>query len=340
MNLLRAFLMAVAACMPLSAASETVPLPTASEYWSYNSWYLDHAVVDLFVSGTDGKHIERVLSQLPALTARQIGIRRIIVVGGNSFAQLDASAVGQDGAKAFLHRISNDLKRKGKSVSPGEIASVQRKLGLSPTLRESVRSLGLIASRPVARPKDLLAKLQITYSPTWVVTYRGASYIYEGAASIESLFSESGGFSGATGRGTRQQQRTSQVFDPTSAMEYKLRRSGMRPGAGTFDVKPNCSESGVRETPVLYDSEHLSAFDLLYYNHRSTDQSANARSWKALAVPYLEGDLRNPYRTRENLLQEYGRFFDVRCLPTRVRFIYRDGRRYEEYREGEKAWEN
>lgn len=109
-------------------------------------------------------------------------------------------------------------------------------------------------------------------------------------------------------------------------------------GAGTYDGKPDCEGSEVRRAPVLYDSEELKFFDIVYYNYQNSSQTSKSRSWELPTAPYLEGDLFNPYRTY-NLQQDLARFFDIRCLPTRIHFPTIDGQKYEEYREGSSAWE-
>ena len=201
--------------------------------------------------------------------------------------------------------------------------------------------LGLVSVGPVPRADELLAKFKVKQSPCWIVTYKGKQRLYQGVASIEGLFSNDGHFIGANPRFTRPEpSRAAPTFRTGAAIEYRLRKNEMQPGAGSYDVKPDCAAPNVREIPVLYDSEELSNFDLLFYNFRSDAQATQAQSWQKLAVPYLEGDLHNPYRSHRGLLQEYGRFFDIRCLPTRIHYFYRDGRRIEEYREGERAWDN
>ena len=123
------------------------------------------------------------------------------------------------------------------------------------------------------------------------------------------------------------------------AMAYTIKGMKIPPGAGTYDVKPDCSKPDVRRQPVYYDTDELKFFDLLYYNYHSSAQTRQADLWEGPTVPYLEGHLSNPARDHKNLQQEFGRFFDIRCLPTRVHYVFVDGVRWEEYREGERAWD-
>lgn len=325
-------------CVPQVGHAESVPLNQSAEYWQYQSRYLEQASVDVLVSGVDGGHLERTLNEVAALADQQVTIRRVVVVGGNSFAQLNAGASGRSDDRALWLRVSSDFKRQGKRTTPEEVASVQNRLGLTPTLGNTARAMGLLAVQPVPRIQKLLESRKITQSPTWIVSYKGKRYLYRGVKSLLPLFG-GGRFFGGRERPTGQLVRSTQPLHAARAVEYVLKSRRPPPGAGTYDVKPRCQASQLREVPVLYDSDHLSAFDLLYFDPQAEEQRARAEQSLARAIPYLAGDLYNPYRRTSDLLQEYARFFDVRCLPTRVRFFYRNGRRYEEYREGERAWD-
>ena len=329
---------ALLCCIPQIGGAEVVPLNQSAEYRQYQSRYLEHAAVDVLVSGVEGDHLERTLKEISYLADQQVTVRRIVIVGGNSFAQLNTGASGQSDERALWLRISSDLKRQGKQTTREEIAAVQHRLGLAPSLGSTARSMGLLAVQPVPRIQQLLKSRKITQSPTWIVSHKGKRYLYRGVQAISTLFS-SGRFLGERERPTSQLIRSTHPLQSARAFEYVLKTHRPPPGAGTYDVKPSCQGPQLREVPVLYDSEHLSAFDLLYFDAQSEDQYARAQRSAIRAIPYLAGDLFNPYRQAEDLLQEYARFFDVRCLPTRVRFFYRNGQRYEEYREGERAWE-
>jgi hypothetical protein len=133
--------------------------------------------------------------------------------------------------------------------------------------------------------------------------------------------------------------RFTETRDPSSIPEtaYVFQLS-LPVGAGTYDGKPACQESAIRRQPVLLDSEQLSLFDMLIYDYRDTTQVQKAAHWELPTVPYIEGDLVNPYRDY-NPQQNWARFFDIHCLPTRIHYPMIDGVRYEEYREGGRAWD-
>ncbi len=109
-------------------------------------------------------------------------------------------------------------------------------------------------------------------------------------------------------------------------------------GVGKYDAKPNCTASAVRHAPVVYDSSELAWFDMVVYSYEDNRQVARAEAWELPTAPYLEGDLYNPYRSRD-LQQSFLRVFDIRCLPTRFHYITLNGERVLEYREGERAWD-
>ncbi len=130
-------------------------------------------------------------------------------------------------------------------------------------------------------------------------------------------------------------QPTPEQYVPSYRYRIGLRR--MPPGLGTYDVKPACKDPKRRRNPVLYDSKELDEFDMTFYDHKDERQSSLARSKSTPTVPYLEGDLYNPHRDKENLQQSFGRFFDIRCLPTRIHYIKTVEGRIEEYLEGSLA---
>lgn len=105
-----------------------------------------------------------------------------------------------------------------------------------------------------------------------------------------------------------------------------------------YDGKPDCAVAQVRENPVLFDSPELGLFDIVYYNPDDPKQVRRAEMWHGPTAPFLVGDLANPYRLPDRQ-QEFGRFFDIRCLPTRVRYVYQGENRVEQFREGEYAWD-
>lgn len=332
-------------CFP--AEAETITPPRNPKYWKYQSWYLDHAVVDLVVSGKDPRALEKSLAEVSNLASKGVGIRRIAVLGGNAFTQLDSASAEKTDKQSLLRRISHDLESRGRTIGPEELLLVEKSAGLLPSLREIATRLGLHRIGPVSEPGALLEKLQISYSPAWVVTYHGKRFIYEGTPTVSNLFDQMGRFIGESNREAAISTPTltdgsfhdKQHPSPLLGIEFNIRENGLKPGSGTYDVKPRCKTSQIREEPVFYDSEHLSAYDLLFYDYQQKSEQNRALSSRLTTVPYLPGDLKNPYREAHGIQQELGRFLDVRCLPTRVRYVYRQGKRIEEYREGEKAWE-
>jgi len=127
---------------------------------------------------------------------------------------------------------------------------------------------------------------------------------------------------------------------PFTAVEYRAFVNALPDGAGTYDVKPDCSASAVKRTRVVVSEEYLNLFDIVFYNYHQADQARLSDSWPYPTAPFLEGDTYNPKRSKKDLQQDVARMFGISCLPTRVHFVREaDGRLYEELREGGAAWE-
>ena len=103
---------------------------------------------------------------------------------------------------------------------------------------------------------------------------------------------------------------------------------------------PNCTENKHVRIPVNGNSLESRKFDFILYAPEEAYQAEKASSWKEKAVPYIAGSsfgLRKPAPDPRPL---WGLMVGVPCLPTRIHFITtKDGRRFAEYRIGEKAWE-
>ena len=128
--------------------------------------------------------------------------------------------------------------------------------------------------------------------------------------------------------------------DRVTAHVYRLTRSlTPKPGTGTYDGKPLCKEDRIRSKPVYFPTKELQDFDMKIYDYKDKEQVKQAKQSSTPTVPYIEGDRYNPKRDRLNLQQSYARFFDIRCLPTRIHYVKRGGRLIEEYREGARAWD-
>lgn len=308
-------------------------LPTDANYWEYNKWYLSHAVVDVFIRGTEAAHLEQALTEVAELKKRNVLFRRIVVIGGNSFSHLDASS------------------RARLTANPqGEAAkAVYAQLQLSPRLLPLAKELALGNGAPLADAEGELRAEGIKVSPTWIIHSKGQRYIFEGVHSLTKQFSRTGEF--REGEEKRVKQADTPLFypadsknvAPSPAIAYAYRSTDLEPppGAGTYDVKPDCIKSTIRRVPVLYPSEELNEFDLTYYNYHDAAEVERAKRASTPTVPYLEGDTFNPWRVTPNIPQELGRVFDIRCLPTRVHFTAdpdKPGAIVEEYREGEAAW--
>ena len=333
-----------------SAQAETAALPSDPQYWRYHQWYLDHSEVEVYVDGNDGQRLLQVLNDIALLQRRNVSVKRVVVIGGLNFNVLEESQ-RKEGADL---RSRGRLRDPGDFLSPGEsiseIQSARRSLGIVDELSEQAKAAHLGAAVEIPNPRGLMQELGLEHSPSWKVSTRGEVHWLPDVERASEFFSEGGRFLGLADVDLRRSQSSSHPFATTGpkipgaevnlplfARTYSVTDSKHPKDASTSDVRPNCEKGGIRKVPVLFDSRHLDYFDLLYYQMSEPAQASQAASWSKLAVPFLEGDLSNPFRKHDTLLQEYARFFDIRCLPTRVHYIFENGRRFEEYREGTEA---
>ena len=307
-------------------------IPSDADYWKFNKWYLNHSVLDVYVNGSEPNHLAKVLLEIEKLAKRSVLIRDIVVIGGLNFAQLDAST---------RDSIS------GREVN-SEARDALHAVGIDPNILPIAKRLSISEGADLAKIQLTLKNKNIRQSPTWIISSRGTQYTYEGVPSVVKQFSRKGVFRGAEQTSPHTIIKSAPLLLPKvekgplssviPAYRYRLGVRRMPPGIGTYDVKPACSKPARRRKPVYFDTDELSDFDMTFYDYKIKSEKDRARKNATPTVPYLEGDLYNPHREKSNLQQGFGRFFDVRCLPTRVHYIYIGENRVEEYLEGELAW--
>ncbi len=317
---------AFAQTLPVKPARVVVngTLPTDEKYWEFNRWYRTNSTVDVLVNGEDRNQLDSVLTELTNLKKRGVAIRSLTVIGGNSFALLDLST------------------RTQAAVTGGSTNMAYERLGVSPSLAAKAAEIELGEGSSYSGVADWLKQLGVTASPTWIVTVRGNRHIFEGVDNLSKQFSRVGEFRAGENEEHLVKMSEVKLLAASAASQtyrYSVIDQKLRPGAGTYDAKPDCPAGAVRRVAVLYDTKELDDFDLTYYNYEDPKQSAAASQLRTPTAPYLVGDMYNPYRDKRSLQQNFARFFDVRCLPTRLHYVYEGSRRFEEYREGEAAWE-
>ena len=342
-------------------------LPLDPKYWDYNRWYINHSVVDVVVRGDDNEELTKVLAEIKKLQKQKVMVRKLIVVGGKSFSQLDQNARRARDLSADLARFQQEMKKKGISAKPADLALVEKELIRTYQLQEAAKEVSLGSGRVPAKVAQSLEALGIENSPLWIVSYHGNQYLYEGFEAIAQNFSwgefkegidslpeklddiKLDGVSILTAKHEKRSSHNKFAAKKTAKNDtlgeelvfaYPVEKVEIPPGAGTYDVKPACAESRVRQNPVLVDSPELNMFDIVYYDYHDNAQAKRVLDWKGSTEPYLEGDLTNPYRLEDTIQQPLARLLAIKCLPTRVRYIFVDGIRYEEYREGDEAWQD
>lgn len=107
----------------------------------------------------------------------------------------------------------------------------------------------------------------------------------------------------------------------------------------SVDPLPNCTEAKIRLEEVFNHSEESDKFDMLFYNPYSPEQNRRANEWPGNVTGYEPKLYMEKEERRPDFWQDFARLVKLSCLPTRFRFTYVGSRRYREFREGERAWE-
>ena len=107
----------------------------------------------------------------------------------------------------------------------------------------------------------------------------------------------------------------------------------------SVDPLPNCTEPKVRLEEVFDHSKESDQLDMLYYNPYQPEQNRRANEWPGNVTSYEPRLYMETETRRPDFWQDFARLVKLSCLPTRFRFTYVGSRRYREFREGERAWE-
>jgi hypothetical protein len=162
------FLLIICLYSSLYAQEVSYVFPKDKRYWDFHKWYVNHSVLSLVVSGEDGGHLKESLEALKKLKKSGVLIGEILVIGNEPSPLLS----GKKPVKG-----KNYLRQTDK------------------ILLELESEDGLDSS--MVNAQAVVDRLNIKYSPTWVVRYRGKNYIYEGLRSPARLFTSRGEFRAA-----------------------------------------------------------------------------------------------------------------------------------------------
>ena len=125
------------------------------------------------------------------------------------------------------------------------------------------------------------------------------------------------------------------VFSPTEAKQREL----TRPDLLRYNELPACSTSEVQLYEVFEHTPITDYFDVVYFDSDDPKQVEKAKQYGTTAVPYNPALMVDPKTKAADFWQDFARFVQIPCLPTRFRFVNSAGKRYQEYRLGNSAWE-
>jgi len=110
--------------------------------------------------------------------------------------------------------------------------------------------------------------------------------------------------------------------------------------ADGYDGLPGCSKSENRIQIRSSSDGSFRKLDVIVYQFDNKKDRERAKKLGSKAIPYIEGDLLNPYRNKASNAQSIIRVLGIRCLPTRVKSIVEKGQTAFKYFEGKEAWPN
>lgn len=110
--------------------------------------------------------------------------------------------------------------------------------------------------------------------------------------------------------------------------------------AGGYDGLPKCLKSLTKIQPRSGDDTSFRSLDIVVYQFDNKSDKKKAKKIGAKAIPYIEGDLSNPFREKGNKTQVFIRTLGIECLPTRIISDTVNGISVFKYFEGSSAWGN
>lgn len=162
-------------------------LPTDENYWKYHEWYVNNnTVVSLVVSGKDRDALLDALRDLSVLLKRKVLIGSVIINGGLHFAALRPDI--------------EELRSSFKKVDPKIISKLPTSLlylykdMLGPSEFKDIAQEIKLDGAQYVNIEDIIKKFNLTFSPAWIVRYKGKDYVFEGQADIKNFFSADGKF--------------------------------------------------------------------------------------------------------------------------------------------------
>lgn len=106
-----------------------------------------------------------------------------------------------------------------------------------------------------------------------------------------------------------------------------------------YEKLPDCTKSDVRLEQIYQYSTLTDVFDVVYYSDENPTQVRKAKKLTTPVVAYQPALVRDENTGLTDTLQTYARFLQIRCLPTRFRYVDIGSKRYREFRTGDAVWE-
>ena len=128
-------------------------------------------LVSVLISAKDRSHVADILSEVKKLSKNVPVVNVAIAIPGDEILDLSA--------------LENS---KANSSSTNNLDKLNSIIDL-----KSLDGLGLTRTK-IKYDESLIKRLRLSYSPTWIVKYRGEDYIFEGYRSISNHFTRTGNF--------------------------------------------------------------------------------------------------------------------------------------------------
>lgn len=132
-------------------------------------------LVSVIIDGNDHKHVFETLETAIALS-KKVKVRNVVLaVSADKLTDLSATfAASENGEQDQKFR-----DQRGKILS----ANYTKYFG----------QLGLAGSE-ITSDKSIISRLNLSYSPTWIVRHQGKDYVFEGFPTISRYFTRDGEF--------------------------------------------------------------------------------------------------------------------------------------------------
>jgi hypothetical protein len=102
---------------------------------------------------------------------------------------------------------------------------------------------------------------------------------------------------------------------------------------------PRCQKPDVRLIEVHFHSPGTDQLDVLYYEQGNENDREKVARYKDRKIEYPVQITVDRTTLEVDDWQLFSRRLDLHCLPTRFRFVFVGSRRYKEYREGDRAFD-